>query len=71
VASVDAKKVQRYIYPDRDGVHRCATFGDFPERIEDFATFIGYTVIEEDFWRIIPGARLRSGGQATTRLPSQ
>jgi hypothetical protein len=48
MASVDAKKVIRYVYPDRYGVHRCATFGDFRERLRDLATFIGYTLIEED-----------------------
>ena len=48
MASVDAKKVQRYIYPDKYGVHRCATFGDFRERIKDIAGLIGFTVIEED-----------------------
>ena len=48
VASVDAKKVIRYVYPDKYGVHRLATFGDFRERIKDLAAFIGYTVIEED-----------------------
>ena len=46
--SVDAKKVQRYVYADKYGVHRCATFGDFRERIKDIATFIRFTVIEED-----------------------
>jgi len=48
VASVDAKRVQRYIYPDKYGVHRCATFGDFRGRIKDLAGLIGYKVIEED-----------------------
>ena len=48
MASVDAKKVIRYVYPDRYGVHRCATFGDYRERLRDLATFIGYTLIEED-----------------------
>jgi hypothetical protein len=48
VASVDARKVQRYVYPDKYGVHRCATFGDLRERIKDIAAFIGFTVIEED-----------------------
>jgi hypothetical protein len=48
VASVDAQKVLRYVFPDRYGVHRCATFGDFRERLKDVAAFIGYTVIEED-----------------------
>ena len=48
MASVDAKKVIRYVYPDRYGVHRCGTFGDFRERLRDLATFIGFTLIEED-----------------------
>jgi hypothetical protein len=48
VASVDASKIQRYIYPDKYGVHKVATFGDFRDRIKDLATFIGYAVIEED-----------------------
>jgi len=48
VASVDARKLLRYVYPDKYGVHRCATFGDFRERLRDLATFIGFTLIEED-----------------------
>lgn len=48
MASVDASKIQRYIYPDKYGVHKVATFGDFRNRIKDLATFIGYAVIEED-----------------------
>jgi len=48
VASVDADRIQRYVYPDKYGVHRCATFGDWRDRIKDLATFLGYTVIEED-----------------------
>lgn len=48
MASVDAKKVIRYVYPDKYGVHRCATFGDYRERIQDIAALIGYTVVEED-----------------------
>jgi hypothetical protein len=48
VASVDASKIQRYIYPDKYGVHKCATFGDFRDRIKDLATFVGFAVIEED-----------------------
>ncbi|MCC6862494.1 MAG: hypothetical protein IT158_28215 [Bryobacterales bacterium] len=48
MASVDAKKVIRYVYPDKYGVHRCATFGDFRERLKDAAAFIGYTLVEED-----------------------
>jgi hypothetical protein len=48
VASVDAQKVMRYVFQDKYGVHRCATFGDFRQRLKDLATFIGFTVIEED-----------------------
>jgi hypothetical protein len=48
VASVDAQKVMRYVFHDKYGVHRCATFGDFRQRLKDLATFIGFTVIEED-----------------------
>lgn len=48
MASVDASKIQRYIYPDKYGVHKVATFGDFRDRIKDLAAFIGYEVIEED-----------------------
>ena len=48
MASVDAKKVLRYVYPEKYGMHRCATLGDFRDRIKDIATLIGYTVIEED-----------------------
>ncbi len=48
MASVDADKVQRYVFPDKYGVHRCATFGDWRERIKDLAAFLGFTVIEED-----------------------
>jgi len=48
VVSVDARKVLRYVHADKYGVHRCATFGDFRDRIKDVATFIGFNVIEED-----------------------
>jgi hypothetical protein len=48
VASVDASKVIRHVYPDKYGVHRCATFGDFRERLKDLGMLIGFTVIEED-----------------------
>lgn len=48
MASVDASKVIRYVYPDKYGVHRCATFGDFRERLKDLGALIGFTVIEED-----------------------
>lgn len=48
MVSVDAKKIQRHVYQDKYGVHRCATFGDWRERIKDIAGMIGYEVIEED-----------------------
>lgn len=48
MASVDADRVIRFVYPDIYGVHRCGTFGDFRERLRDLATFIGFTLIEED-----------------------
>ena len=48
MVSVDARKVRRYVYPDKYGVHRCATFGDLRDRIKDIATFIGFKAIEED-----------------------
>jgi hypothetical protein len=48
VASVDARKVLRYVYPDKYGVHRCATFGDLRDRVKDVAALIGFKVIEED-----------------------
>lgn len=48
MASVDAQKVVRFVFPDKYGVHRCATFGDFRERIRDLATLIGFALIEED-----------------------
>ena len=48
VASVDAKKLLRYVDPDKYGVHRCATMGDFRDRIKDLGVFLGFRVIEED-----------------------
>ena len=48
MASVDAQKVQRHMYPDKYGMHRCATFGDFRERLKDLAALIGFTAIDED-----------------------
>jgi hypothetical protein len=48
VASVDAEAIKRTIYPDKYGVHRCATFGDLRERISDLATLLGFTLVEED-----------------------
>jgi len=48
VASVDAQAITRTVYPDKYGVHRCATFGDLRERIRDLATLLGFTLVEED-----------------------
>ncbi len=48
MASVDARKVQRYVFPDKYGVHRCATFGDYRERLRDLAGLIGFNLVEED-----------------------
>lgn len=48
MASVDALKLLRYVFPDKYGVHRCATFGDFRARLRDLAVFIGFRFIEED-----------------------
>lgn len=48
MASVDASKVQRYVFPDKYGVHRSATFGDFRARLKDLAVLLAYTAIEED-----------------------
>jgi len=48
VASVDARKVLRYVYPEKYGMHRLATFGDFRERLKDLARLIGFAVVEED-----------------------
>ena len=49
VVKVDnAKKIQTHFSPDEYGIHRAGTLGDLRERIEDFATLIGYKVMEED-----------------------
>lgn len=48
MASVDAEKVQQHIYPDKYGVHKCATFGDHRERLKDLAGLLGFGVVEED-----------------------
>ena len=48
MVSVDAQKVQRTMYPDKYGMHRCATFGDFRERLKDLAVLIGFTAVDED-----------------------
>lgn len=44
----DAKKIERYVYPDKYGVHRTGTLGDYREGIKDLAALIGLNVIEED-----------------------
>ncbi len=44
----DAKKIQRYVYPDKYGVHRSGTLGDYREGVKDLAALIGLNVIEED-----------------------
>jgi len=48
IAKVDAKKVQKHFSPDEYGIHRTATYGDLREKVKDFATLIGFDVIEED-----------------------
>jgi hypothetical protein len=48
VAKIKAKNVQRHIYPDKRGVHRTATLGDYRERIKDLGTLMGFKVVEED-----------------------
>ena len=48
MVSVDARKIRRYIFPDKYGVHRCATFGDLRALVKDAAGLIGFEVIEED-----------------------
>ncbi len=44
----DAQKLLRTVYPDKYGVHRLATFGDFRERLKDLAGLIGFNPVEED-----------------------
>jgi hypothetical protein len=44
----DAKKIQRHVFPDRYGVHRSGTLGDWRAEIKDLAALIGLNVIEED-----------------------
>jgi hypothetical protein len=36
------------VFPDKYGVHRCATFGDYRERLRDLSVLLGYRLIEED-----------------------
>ncbi len=44
----DAEKIQRHIYPDKIGKHRSGILGDYRKDIKDFATLIGFEVVEED-----------------------
>ena len=48
MASVDASKVVRYVYPDKYGVHRSGTLGDHRQGVKDVAALLGLNVIEED-----------------------
>ncbi len=49
VVKVDnARKIQRHFSPDEYGIHRAGTLGDLRESIKDFATLIGFEVMEED-----------------------
>jgi len=49
VVKVDnARKIQKHFSPDEYGIHRAGTLGDLRARIEDFATLIGYEVMDED-----------------------
>ncbi len=48
MASVDAKKLMRFVYPEKYGMHRLATFGNWRERLRDLATFLGFAFAEED-----------------------
>jgi hypothetical protein len=44
----NARKIQKHFSPDEYGIHRAGTLGDLRERIKDFATLIGFEVMEED-----------------------
>ena len=44
----DAREVQSRLYPDKFGVHRSGTFGDFRRQIKDFGALSGFEVVEED-----------------------
>jgi len=49
VVKVDnARKIQQHFSPDEYGIHRAGTLGDLREGIKDFATLIGFEVMEED-----------------------
>ena len=44
----DAKKIEQFVYPDKYGVHRTGTLGDYRQGVKQLATLIGLNVIEED-----------------------
>jgi hypothetical protein len=48
IVKTEAKKVQRYAYPDKYGIHRSAIFADIREQVKDVGTLLGFEVIEED-----------------------
>jgi hypothetical protein len=49
VVKVDnARRIQKHFSPDEYGIHRAGTLGDLRERVKDFATLIGFEVMEED-----------------------
>ena len=48
MASVDAQKVIRFLYPEKYGMHRLATFGNWRARLHELAVFLGFKLIEED-----------------------
>ena len=48
IAEVNAREVQKHYFADAYGIHRAATIGDLREKLIDFATLIGYEIIEED-----------------------
>jgi len=48
IAEVNAREVQKHYFADAYGIHRAATLGDLREKLKDFATLIGYKVMEED-----------------------
>jgi hypothetical protein len=44
----DIEALQNHQSPDEYGIHRAATLGDHREKIKDFATLIGFKIMEED-----------------------
>ena len=48
IARVNAREVQKHYFADAYGIHRAATIGDLREILRDFATLIGYELMEED-----------------------